>query len=346
MLNFFAFSNKDSKDWDGFVTQNPHGSIHQMTSWRNFQCTIPGREEVLGFGLKKNGKIIAVTWCVKMSTGALGKHWYYSARGPIFSDSKDIKTIRYFLDCVGAELQKKNGIFWRLDPYFTNEDWYSVREQKINFPISSATKNFQPTDSLLLDITKDEVEIRAQMKRTGRRNLKKAENSGVKIEMIDPEKVTQNDVADFYRLNLETTTRDKFSGHESFYYYQFITQLAPFTKLFFANYQGERIAGSIGTFCHQKSIYYFGASTSNPSYRNLRAPYLLQWSMIKEAKLQGCKTYDFTGITPVDEPNHPYKGITQFKTRFGGYRSTFAPGKEIVLDKFWYAAYKIIKKFI
>ncbi len=339
--SFFQYKDTLAPEWDDFVNQQDTGSIHQISKWKKFQESIPGREIVLGFGLRDpNHKIIATTWCVKMNTGFLGKFWFYSARGPVFATAnKSIQT--HFLKLVSKELKKESGIFWRLDPYFTDEDWSEIRKE---IKLKEATKNFQPTDALMLDLELSEEEILAQMKRTGRRNLKIAQKSDLTIESISPEKLTQKDVEDFYSLNTETTTRDKFSGHEASYYKHFIEKLAPMTQLYFVATSQTRIAAAITTFCDKKAIYYFGASTSKPEYRDLRAPYALQWKMILDAKARGCNTYDFTGITPADQPNHPYAGITQFKTRFGGYRSTFASGKEIPLNNFWYTIYRTVKK--
>jgi lipid II:glycine glycyltransferase (peptidoglycan interpeptide bridge formation enzyme) len=114
--------------------------------------------------------------------------------------------------------------------------------------------------------------------------------------------------------------------------------------IFFAEKDGVKITTAISTFCGDKAIYYFGASTSNREYRNLMAPYGLQWFMVNFAKKRGCKTYDFLGIAPENEPNHAYAGISDFKWKFGGYRKTYQSGVEIVFDKFWYKIYRLVKK--
>ncbi len=331
--------------WDNFISEAKHGSIHQCTAWRDFQKLIPGREQVLGFyALDEKGQWIAATWCVKMSTGFLNTHWYYSARGPVIKTRLDASFKAEFLNQVSQVLKKESGLFWRLDPYWQESDWRALAKEKTTFSLKPATKDFQPTDSLLLDLTPSEEAILAQMHRQGRKALRLADTAGVKVEIYPATKVCDEHLTQWQKLNDDTTTRDGFFGHDKTYYQNFIKTLSPYTYLCLAQHNGQTVAAAILTIHHEKSIYYFGASSSAPETRDLRAPYALQWAMIKHAKALGAKTYDFTGITPIDQPDHPYKGITQFKTRFGGYRSTYASGREVVLNPVWYALYRLVKK--
>jgi len=335
-----TFEPQVKNDWDNFVLNHAHGSIHQCATWKDFQQKIPGRGQVLGFYAKaKDGTWLGATWCVKMSTRAFNTHWYYSARGPVLANtSSDFKT--EFLSQVSQKLKQQQGLFWRLDPYWQNTDWKNVGLKTVK-----ATKNFQPTDSLMLDLTLDEEALLAQMKRNGRKALRLSDKAGVAVEILNPSQVTETHLNAWDSLNQDTTSRDGFAGHDKTYYQNFIKTLEPYTQLCLAEHEGQTIAAAILTVCHDKAIYYFGASSSDPSTRNLRAPYALQWAMILKAKELGAKTYDFTGITPEDNPEHEYKGITQFKTRFGGYRDTYAAGREIVLRPWWYKIYRLVKIF-
>ena len=46
--------------------------------------------------------------------------------------------------------------------------------------------------------------------------------------------------------------------------------------------------------------------------------YLLQWEAVRAALSAGCLSYDFFGIPPADDPDHPMHGLYRFKTGFGG----------------------------
>lgn len=347
-FEFFTFSEKEKNNWDDFVLKNKIGSIHQISDWKNFQLKIPGREKVLGFGVKdfNSQKILATVFCVRMNTGFLNKYWWYSARGPVF-DLENTKAGRFLIEKVCEVLKKEGGLFWRIDPYLKNGDESFF--EKINIKSLKATQNYQPESTLEKDLTKTEIELLSEMKRKGRYNIKLAAKKGVEIEIIENGEFTKKDLDDFYKLSNETTSRDKFSGHSKIYYENFLRMLKKQAVLFFATYEGVRIATAISTFYGDRSIYYFGASTSNSQYRKLMAPYLLQWEMMKYAKEKKCKTYDFLGIAPEDATggflkNHAYAGITEFKLKFGGYRKNYLSGREFVFSSIWYKIYQLIKR--
>jgi lipid II:glycine glycyltransferase (peptidoglycan interpeptide bridge formation enzyme) len=45
---------------------------------------------------------------------------------------------------------------------------------------------------------------------------------------------------------------------------------------------------------------------------------MVQWEAIREAKLRGCHTFDFLGISPPEDINHHLAGVSSFKEKFGG----------------------------
>ncbi|MCF7831223.1 peptidoglycan bridge formation glycyltransferase FemA/FemB family protein [Candidatus Gracilibacteria bacterium] len=335
-LDFFEFSKEDQAQWDEFIINSSFGSIHQISAWKNLQEKIPGRGQVLGFGVRENKKIKAVVLCVRMTTGLLNKFWWYSARGPVFDPQKDKKAGDLLITEVAQRLKKTGGMFWRTDPYF--------REFKFPVKTKTATQNYQPTDTLEIDLTKTDEEILAEMKRKGRYNINLARKKGVKIIAIPNGKFTAQDLDDFWKLNNQTTERDSFSGHEKSYYEKFLKELKDHAVLFFAELKHQKVATAISTFCGKKAIYYFGASSSAPELRNLMAPYLLQWEMIQAAKEKSCLTYDFLGIAPEGKTNHPYSGISEFKWKFGGERKTYMSGQEVIFKRFWYVLYRMMKK--
>jgi lipid II:glycine glycyltransferase (peptidoglycan interpeptide bridge formation enzyme) len=348
---FFELDAKTTTDWDNFILNSQYGSVHQISDWKKFQEQIPGRDLVLGFGVKdaESHEILATVICVKMETGKFNKFWFYSARGPVFDLKKHKKAGIFLVKEVAKSLQKLGGIFWRIDPYF-NQNVINIFTDT-SLKIKTAIQTYQPENTLEIDLTLTENEILRQMKRKGRYNIKQAQKNEVEIEILKNSEFLAQDLDDFYKLTNETTYRDGFFGHEKSYYENFLKNLPKYAVLFFATYKCVRIATAISTFCGDKAIYYFGASTSKPEYRKIMAPYLLQWEMMKYAKNNGCKTYDFLGIAPMSDNykegydlQHDYAGITQFKTRFGGYRVNYGKSGEIILNKFWYKLYRELKK--
>ena len=87
----------------------------------------------------------------------------------------------------------------------------------------------------------------------------------------------------------------------------------------------------------ETATYLHGASSRR--HRDVMAPHLLQWHMIKEARQRGCGVYDFWGI---DEQRWP--GVTRFKRGFAGREITYPQSVDVVHRPSAYAAYRMAKK--
>jgi peptidoglycan pentaglycine glycine transferase (the first glycine) len=67
----------------------------------------------------------------------------------------------------------------------------------------------------------------------------------------------------------------------------------------------------------------FGASME--AQRNVMAPYLLHFEIMRRAKAVGFKEYDFWGVAPENEPNESWYDISVFKRKFGGREVNLIP---------------------
>jgi len=173
-------------------------------------------------------------------------------------------------------------------------------------------KKFLIEYTAIIDLTKSEDEILALMKQKGRYNIKLARKKWV--EVVEVEKTKEN-VELFYNLMKETTSRDNFSGHNLDYYINFL-DLIKSSKLLLANIDGVVIAWWIFTYEWENAIYYYWASTSKKEYRNLMAPYLVQWEAIKIAINNWNKLFDFLWVAPEWIKNHELSWVTDFKSKF------------------------------
>jgi len=278
--------------------------IEQTKNWAEFRKSAKGEDfyEIDG------------TFIQKMSL-PFGKCWLYVNRGPIINLDKLAK--------------RENAVFARFEhPYQKSEN------HKFEKNLKNAHAHYQPETTLVIDLTKSNEEILAQMKPKGRYNIKLAQKKEVQIR-------EEPKADEFYELLQETTSRDKFHGHNKDFYQKMIDMVDD-AKLYIAEYQGEPIAGLIATFYKDTATYYYGASSNK--HRNVMAPYLLQWHAICEAKSKGCNYYDFLGIAPEGAKNHPWQGVTAFKRKFGGEVVEYANYKERIYQPFWYWVMRIIKK--
>ena len=234
------------------------------------------------------------------------------------------------IDKVKELAKKENCIFLRIEP----ADKLQVTSYKLQ-----KVADVQPSKTVILDLDKSEEEILKDMHQKTRYNIRLAEKKGVKIKEL-------NDFEVFWNLMEETTKRDKFRGHGKEYYEKMLS-LTPNPsprgrgelniKLYAAEYEGKVLAVGIFVFYDDTATYLHGASTHEN--KNVMAPYLLHWEMIKLAKKQGYKYYDFYGI---DEQK--WAGITRFKKGFSTEETNYSGAFDVVFNKGWYLVYKIFKK--
>ena len=132
----------------------------------------------------------------------------------------------------------------------------------------------------------------------------------------------------FYELYKTTASRDGIAIHAKKYYEDLFAlsaahKDAPLITVYIASHEGENLASIITLFSKNEAVYLYGASSN--AKRNLMPAYLLQWTAICDAKSYGSAVYDFYGMPPSDDKNHPMYGLYLFKTGFGG-RIVHRPG--------------------
>lgn len=306
-----------------FWKENPRRNLWQHPLWGEFQKSI-GRKS---WFFEEDGASAVV---VKHNL-PFGLNWLEVPRGPLFKDEKNLEKI---LKTIEKKGRHEKAIFIRFSPYakITNHKSHHGGQAKFR----NALADHHPTTSLTIDIQHGEDDILKQMKPKGRYNIKVARKHEVKVE-------ASTEVDDFYDLLKKTGNRDGFGIHPKSHYEKMLQVFGDqHIQLLLADFEGETIAGGIFIYMDDWGIYYYGASDSK--YRNVMAPYLVQWEAIREAKERGCKYYDFLGIAPEHAKKHPWKGVTEFKKKFGGHIVNYPHAKEIVLRPFWYWAYRAYKR--
>jgi lipid II:glycine glycyltransferase (peptidoglycan interpeptide bridge formation enzyme) len=255
-------------------------------------------------------ELLAVLTLIKKPI--LGPYFYwYAPRGPLFlseaiqrSSATSLKELAKYLLSAVKQLDNR-AVFFRLEPNFNIFTGLNLVK----------TTNLEPAQTLILDLEQSSEKLLAVMHPKTRYNLRLAVKKGVKIVAGQPD-----DFSEFWRLLNLTGERDAFRLHQPQHYRNLLAQPGNYIKLVFAEYEGKKIAAGLFSSWGNKVTYLHGASDN--AYRQLMAPYLLQWSQITRAQDQGYRYYDFYGIDVVKWP-----GVTRFKLGFGGqvvdYPGTF-----------------------
>jgi len=219
--------------------------------------------------------------------------------------------------------------FWARDEEaFTPEGiWlgppaHQLQELRFNFSthkrnLRKAQSNILPSNTIFLDLRKDEASLLQSMKPKTRYNIGLAQRSGVSVSVAGTKNLDR-----WYALYRETSHRNSFYLHGIEHFRAVLTSRAENTMspaevcLLIAEHDNEPLAAMFLVITGNRGTYLYGASSSHK--RNLMATYALQWRAITLAKEMGCTEYDMFGISPNPDPDHPMYGLYRFKTGFGG----------------------------
>lgn len=322
-------------NYETFVKRHSAGTLFQSLAFGKFQETIPYRGKSWAL-LTKNGEASCLVIKVKLP---FGFSWLWAPYGPLGFEEEIFEDLKRLAE-------EEQAIFARIEPPLSwNKDWTSVLKK--DFKICDSPCRFTPQHTLVLNLSGSEEEILAQMKPKGRYNIGVAKRKGVQARMFKNfTDAPQKDFDEFYELLKKTAARDEFGIHPRAFYENFLKTLGQenMSALFLAYDPTAKkvIAGLIATFYRDTATYYYGASSD--TCRNFMAPYLLQWEAVLEAKKRGLKFYDFLGIAPSDDPNHPWRGVTEFKKKFGGTELKYPPAFDVVYKRMPYWLLRILRK--
>jgi lipid II:glycine glycyltransferase (peptidoglycan interpeptide bridge formation enzyme) len=192
--------------------------------------------------------------------------------------------------------------------------------------------------SFQLDLTPSEDDLLAKMHPKTRYNLRLAQKNGVKIIQDDSDASFQW----FLKLLFEqTVVRQGFFAHTPEYFKKLwqVLNATGIAHLMTANYQNEVLAAFMVFNFNHKIYYPYGASTRE--HKELMAPNLLMWELIRYGKANKAKMLDMWGaLGPKADPNDPWYGFHRFKAGYGGQLVEFLGTYDLVLQPDKYLLYK------
>lgn len=317
----------DKKIWDSFIDDwRPNTFLHSW-EWGEFNRQVGNI--VFNLGVKEADELVGVALVIKIK--AKRGSFLLCPHGPILADQNNIEPAVEALTDFLRSLAKKEGCgFVRVAPLFFDTPETQEAFKKLGY--LNAPIHMHPELSWILDISKSEEELLKEMRKTTRHSIKKAEQSGVKIE------VTNNFsyLPKFWRIYKETAMRHSFTPFSQKYLSE---EFLVFNKvnnalIFSAHYKDKPIAVAMIIFNQYSAFYHHGASIA--LNQPINASHLLQWQAILEAKKRGCTKYNFWGIAPDNHPKHPWAGLTLFKKGFGGYGEQYLHTQDLpISSKYW-----------
>ena len=158
-------------------------------------------------------------------------------------------------------------------------------------------------------------EIFAGFNQLWRRNVRKAEKSGVEVSLG-----TYEDLAAFHAVYVITAERDGFNPRPLSYFHRMwkaMTAEDPQRiRLYLARHDDDVLAATTWVRVNDRVWYSYGASSNDK--REMRASNAIQWRMISDAHASGATVYDLRGISNTLDESDPLFGLIRFKLGTGG----------------------------
>ncbi len=308
-------------DWDT-RQRSRSGHMLQGRPWAQFQQAL-GRQVVWAEG-------DGWSWLGVVTAGR-GVTYLYAPYGPTAETNKAFAAA---LECLEAAASELNLDFVRCEPI--GVDRAAVVQAGMN-----QAKMVQPQHTLIVDLRKDESDLRHDLSSGHRNAINGSERRGLALFMSR----SLQDVEGFLELLHQTSGSRGFRAHDDRYYRVMLETLMPLkaASLGLAKCNGELVAAAI--FFDYGDTRAYAHAGANQEARKLQAAAPLVWQAILDGKTEGLARFDLWGIAPEGAPeSHPWAGFTRFKRSFGGSEITYTGTWEMPIKKSKYRIYRIAKK--
>lgn len=235
-----------------------------------------------------------------------------------------------------------NTIFVQLEPNILKND----APLALYSTLKNAAHPLFTKYTFLLDITKSEDELLAQMHQKTRYNIKIAQKHNVQVNEDNSQKAFN----EYLRLTNETTIRQKFYAHSTSYHkiqWEILKHTPSENELtshlLIATYNTVCLVAWI-VFVFKDTLYYpYGASSN--LHKNVMASNLMMWEAIKFGKKLGLKKFDMWGaLGPNPSEDDPWFGFHQFKQRYGATLIEQVGSFDLVINPLLYCGYVVTDK--
>lgn len=321
MTDLRAFLVTDRDAWNRFVEAAPYAAFPQLWEWGELREPSGWRPVRLTVGASPDAPRAAAQVLLR-SVPLLGWRLGYVPRGPV-GDVDDPDVWVALVAALRALGRRERIATLKVDPEATADD--PLGQALLAPPWRPAAK-VQPPSTRILDLSRSEDELRADLKRKHRQYVNKAERAGISVEWLDAgadETTSAQALDDFYRIYAATAERAGFVARVPAYYERAWRLFAPGgrARLLFAVQDGERVATLFHFVCGGRVAEAFGGMTDAGA--ESRANYLLKWEAIRGFRAEGRASYDLWGIAT--------GGIAHFKEGFGGEVRRYVGARDLPL---------------
>ncbi len=354
----------NATEWDHFLKSQRFTPFLQ--SWMMGEVYRDIGQEPVRLELRENGTITGICQAIVVPARR-GKHLMVQY-GPVVASGHQPLATSTLIEVLKDAAAGHGCSFIRMSPFWTETDslakelhsqgalaspMHLLSEYTWYIPLRSVDR-WKDASFDAKSEARTEDSIRADMRKTTRNLVGRAEREGVTVVASDePEK----DLDIYFKLQEETFKRHHFVPYRESFIRAQVKHFAPKGEaiVYIARYQGEPVAASVHMSFGGTTSYHHGASTHK--HAKIPASYLLQWTAIRDALHRGDDIYNFWGIAPrklletgeevIINKKHPFAGVTTFKTGFGGHPLPLTHCIDLPLKHSYYAtrAFEFVRKW-
>lgn len=319
---------EEEKDFYNKVVHHPL----QSWEWGNFRAKTGLEVERIGFF--ENGRIKRGVQATFHQIPHIGKTAGYVPKAGM-PDEEQLAALKQ----IGKQ---HNALFVKLEPNISEPvDTPSAHHSIADFLLKNDCKAGRPLftkHTYILDLTKKEDDLFANLDSKTRYNVNLAYKKGVRIY----EDSSKQGMEQYISILEATTKRQGFYAHSPDYFRKMWDAIGDsgMIKIFHAVYE-EKVLVTWVMFQFNNVLYYpYGASLRE--HRDVMASNLMMWEMIRYGKNNGCKSFDMWGsLGPDADKKHPWYGFHKFKRGYGGVLHQSIGTYDMVLDDRFYGAFRV-----
>jgi lipid II:glycine glycyltransferase (peptidoglycan interpeptide bridge formation enzyme) len=321
-------------EWEDFLTKHLEASFLQSWEWGEFHAAMGDR--IWRFGFYENESLVGVM--LMAEEDAKRGRYLVVPGGPII-DWSDRKIVKKAFETMKKTAKEVGAAMVRVRPQL--EDTAENRELFAQNGLKIAPMHLHAELTHRLNLAKDPDEMLKDMRQGTRYDIKRADKLGIKVDVVAGGKKLDNStkkaLKKFYDLQIETAQRQGFVPFgEKFLMEQFrVFNEVGNVLLYDATKDGETLAMAFVIFYHNEAVYHYGVSSD--AGRKLPGAAAAQWTAILEAKKRGMGMYNFWGVSPENEVNHRFTGLSRFKRGFGGQDFAYLHAHDLVTNRVKYA---------
>ena len=293
----------------------------QSPAWEKFQNAL-GNETI-----RKNDKDWEYLAIVEQGNGMIRLYCPY---GPTVGS---LDALDEALASLKAEARQIGASFVRVQPYGLILEKNEFKPRHLR-PIQYS----QPEATRVVDLTPSFEDIVLRMSQSRRSVCRNYQKKGLHYwNSRNP-----HDIQKLLPLLHDVADRNRISVHEDKYLLSQAESLMPSSaSLHFISKKDEVVTGAL-LFEDETTNYYAHAGTAAKHYK-LQANTALVGEMLAYSKNQGKQKFDLYGVSPEGESDHPWAGVTAFKTGFGGDYVPYNPTSDIPVNRLRYGIYHALR---